>query len=172
MTPPDQPRDRMTLETLLRLKRAERPDPAFWAEWDAELRRRQLASAIVVPEPWYRKLFTGWRPAVAASASAAAVIAVLFSLPVRTVHVLPEHDVVEPVVAALVAGESLAAPVAEPEVFAEASFVLDVLTKPIAETAPRRFSTLAAVETLRSEPVDSAQYADYTLKHLAQGSRF
>jgi hypothetical protein len=46
---------RVTLEQLLQLKRSERPAPAFWEEFDRDLRRRQLAAFVTV-RPWYVKL--------------------------------------------------------------------------------------------------------------------
>jgi hypothetical protein len=49
----------MGLEELLRLKRAERPDPAFWARFEAELRVRQLA-AIVEKRPWWHPVMQTW----------------------------------------------------------------------------------------------------------------
>lgn len=42
----------VTLEDLLRVKRAERPAPEFWAEFERELRAKQLA-AIIGPRPWW-----------------------------------------------------------------------------------------------------------------------
>ncbi len=41
-----------TLESLLRVKRAERPEPEFWQQFESELRRRQLA-ATIEPKPWW-----------------------------------------------------------------------------------------------------------------------
>jgi hypothetical protein len=41
-----------TLEELLRLKRAERPDEQFWAHFERDLRQRQLAE-IIEPRPWW-----------------------------------------------------------------------------------------------------------------------
>ncbi len=41
------------LEDLLRLKRAERPRPEFWTEFDRELRAKQLA-ALVGKRPWWQ----------------------------------------------------------------------------------------------------------------------
>ena len=35
-----------TLEELLRVKRAERPDQVFWEEFDRGLRRKQLAAMV------------------------------------------------------------------------------------------------------------------------------
>ncbi|MDX2186090.1 MAG: hypothetical protein SFV32_04085 [Opitutaceae bacterium] len=43
----------VTLEDLLRLKRAERPAPEFWVNFEAELRRKQLAAAIEQRRPWW-----------------------------------------------------------------------------------------------------------------------
>lgn len=45
----------VSLEDLLRLKRAERPAPEFWDEFDRELRAKQLA-ALVEKRPWWREL--------------------------------------------------------------------------------------------------------------------
>jgi len=45
----------VTLEDLLKLKRAERPAPEFWETFDRELRRRQLASLVTV-RPWYERV--------------------------------------------------------------------------------------------------------------------
>jgi hypothetical protein len=45
----------ITLEDLLRLKRAERPAAEFWTQFDRELRTKQLA-ALVKREPWWRQL--------------------------------------------------------------------------------------------------------------------
>ena len=42
----------VTLETLMRLKRAERPAGEFWTQFDKELRAKQLA-AIVEKRPWW-----------------------------------------------------------------------------------------------------------------------
>jgi hypothetical protein len=49
------PPDKVTLEDLLRLKRAERPPAEFWAQFDRELQAKQLA-ALVGKKRW-------WHPA-------------------------------------------------------------------------------------------------------------
>ncbi len=51
---PSESRRRVTLEDLLRLKRAERPQPEFWAGFESELRQRQLA-ALVEKQSWWRE---------------------------------------------------------------------------------------------------------------------
>lgn len=43
---------KVTVEDLLRLKRAERPAPEFWATFESRIRSKQLA-AIVVRRPWW-----------------------------------------------------------------------------------------------------------------------
>ncbi len=43
---------KITIEGLLRLKRAEHPAPEFWARFESEMRAKQLA-AIVVRRPWW-----------------------------------------------------------------------------------------------------------------------
>ncbi len=44
----------VTVEDLLRIKRAERPPAEFWSEWDRQLRTKQLAAAILDKRPWWR----------------------------------------------------------------------------------------------------------------------
>jgi negative regulator of sigma E activity len=50
----DNPRP-VTLEDILRLKRAERPPAEFWTQFDRELRAKQLA-ALVHQRPWWRTI--------------------------------------------------------------------------------------------------------------------
>ena len=52
-------RQPVTLEDLLRLKRTERPAPEFWADFERELRAKQLA-AIVDRRPWWASALRGW----------------------------------------------------------------------------------------------------------------
>jgi hypothetical protein len=46
---------KVSLEDLLKLKRAERPSPEFWEHFDCELRSKQLA-ALVQTKPWWQTL--------------------------------------------------------------------------------------------------------------------
>lgn len=45
----------VTLEDLLRMKRAERPAPEFWTRFEQEMHHKKLA-AIVEPRPWWAPL--------------------------------------------------------------------------------------------------------------------
>lgn len=71
----------VTVEDLLRLKRAERPAPEFWTHFEQELRAKQLA-AIVAKRPWWEmpRLFTSLKryqlPLGAAAALSVAFISV------------------------------------------------------------------------------------------------
>ncbi|MDI1320309.1 MAG: hypothetical protein PSW75_08985 [bacterium] len=48
-------RPKITLEDLLRLKRAERPAPEFWNNFERELRQKQL-TALLEKRPWWQEL--------------------------------------------------------------------------------------------------------------------
>lgn len=47
--------NKVTIEQLLRLKRAERPSPEFWTRFEQDLRAKQLA-AIIEKRPWWISL--------------------------------------------------------------------------------------------------------------------
>lgn len=69
----------VTLEDLLRLKRAERPPEEFWAKFEAELHTRQLAAAVDKPRWWFAlpRIFAGLSR-YQMPMGAAAVLAVTF----------------------------------------------------------------------------------------------
>ena len=69
------PQSKVSLEDLLRLKRAERPNSAFWSEFESELRRKQLA-AIMVKRPWWRRVSLAGLRKLSVPVGAAAVLAV------------------------------------------------------------------------------------------------
>src|SRR5690606_7977401 len=86
---------RISLEQLLALKRSERPEPAFWEEFDRELHRRQLASVVVRPA-WYvraaRGMVVGLRRAAPVAAAGAAAVAGFLILQRPDAGVKPEGD--------------------------------------------------------------------------------
>ncbi len=77
--PEKNPQPRVSLEDLLRLKRAERPTEAFWAEFEVELRTRQLAAAVDQKRWWFSlpRVFAGFSR-YQMPMGAAAVLAVTF----------------------------------------------------------------------------------------------
>ena len=127
----------ITIEDLLRLKRAERPPAEFWATFDRELRAKQLA-ALVGKRPWWQRL-----PAAFAGVSryrvpigASAVLALTF-LTFRTYEsALPALEV-----------QPQPAPVA-----------LDVATERT-ESSPAVPTTLVAAVAEAAAPVDSSVIA-------------
>ena len=101
-----------TLESLLRLKRAERPDAVFWEEFDRGLREKQLA-AIIEPRPWWlglallgRRLVPAGLPVSAAAAALLAVMVVRTHAPfggiAGPVEFGPDLPPAQPVAAAVV----------------------------------------------------------------------
>lgn len=105
----------VTVEDLLRLKRAERPPEAFWADFDRGLRAKQLA-ALLPRRPWWQRWTGGgfW-PAwgrLALPLGAAGLISGFFLVPRSGVETAATP---EPVALAVEAGPVAArlAPVAE-----------------------------------------------------------
>lgn len=79
MNQPRKPSRPPSLEDLLRLKRAERPDADFWQDFERGLRQKQLAS-IVEPKPWWLGLSLFARKVPVAGWAASAGAAALFAL--------------------------------------------------------------------------------------------
>jgi len=84
MSQSDQP-PKVTLEDLLRLKRAERPSPDFWSKFERELREKQL-TALVQKRRWWHELPVllsrrVYLPAGAAAIVAFTVVTVRYSVP-------------------------------------------------------------------------------------------
>lgn len=80
----------VTVEDLLRLKRAERPQPEFWNDFDRQLRAKQLA-ALVEKRPWWHS----WPRALSRLsrmqvAGAAAVLVAVVAVAKRDVFVAPK----------------------------------------------------------------------------------
>ena len=109
----------VSLEDLLRLKRAERPPAEFWNQFDRELRAKQLA-ALVERRPWWREFSFARAFAVVRRyhlpLGAAAILAVTV-LSVRNYHPSAPAPVVgEPHIETAAA---VAAPLASPPAVAE-----------------------------------------------------
>ena len=76
----DRQPQKVSLEDLLRLKRAEQPPPEFWSRFEQELRAKQLA-AIVVKRPWWHTWSHSPRfVRLATPLSAAAALALAISI--------------------------------------------------------------------------------------------
>lgn len=70
------------VEDLLRLKRAERPNQAFWNTFDRELHQRMLQT-LVKKDPWYVQLLRGVSGRIAQTTAVGAAAAFLALMVVR-----------------------------------------------------------------------------------------
>ena len=74
------------VEDLLRLKRAERPDDAFWSQFDSELHQRMLQT-LVKKDPWYVQVLRGVSGRIAQTTAVGAAAAFLAMMVVRPAFV-------------------------------------------------------------------------------------
>jgi hypothetical protein len=106
---------KVTIEDLLRLKRAERPTPEFWSNFERELHQKQL-TALVEKRRWWHGL-SGlltrrvYLPAGAAAAVAFTLVAVRYQAPVQMAQA--ESEDASRIAAATQAVEMLPATVVE-----------------------------------------------------------
>lgn len=173
------PRRKISLEQLIQLKRTERPDASFWEDFDRELHRRQLA-ALVIIEPWHRRveraLATCARRAAPAAAGVTAVaLAALALLRVgSTEHngatepfTVAEHDArvvllpEEAISVSTISTPAVQTPEAREEFRGNIRSAPQELGSGLASA--RRFVAVSAPVTFSSESDTSANYAARTL---------
>ncbi|MSU46154.1 MAG: hypothetical protein EXS42_03265 [Lacunisphaera sp.] len=94
-------RPKITVEDLLRLKRAERPAAEFWANFESELRQKQL-TALLDKRPWWQELpqFLARRayiPVGTAAILAFTLVSVKFYTPAQLAPTgAAKHEMLEP----------------------------------------------------------------------------
>jgi hypothetical protein len=74
------------LEELLRMKRAEKPDKAFWSDFDRELHQRMLRT-LVRKDPWYIQLLRALSGRISQTTAVVAAAAVVAMMVVRPAFV-------------------------------------------------------------------------------------
>lgn len=74
------------VEDLLRIKRAERPDDAFWNTFDRELHQRMLQT-LVKKDPWYVQILRGVSSRIAQTATVGATAVFLAMMILRPAFV-------------------------------------------------------------------------------------
>ena len=150
----------VTIEDLLRLKRAEVPPAEFWSTFDRELRAKQLA-ALVAKRPWWQRLpkafskLARYRIPLGASA----VLAVtFFSVGGRdTAPAVSADNAVESVAIDVTSERQEARPESTPSVIAAAP-VMNAISAPSDAPSVAVESSIAApapVEAPRALPVAS-----------------
>lgn len=171
MSEPSQPRSKITVEDLLRLKRAERPSEEFWSEFDRQLRVKQL-SAIVNRQPWWRTFPRSFAATVSryhVPMGAAAVVA-LTLITVRQYHKTDATASVKEAEAGTVKMESVAVLSASPS--ADAKTLAPVENAPVVAAVGESSGELKQVsvsaqsdgvsehaEVMASLPIDAIRVA-------------
>ncbi len=168
---------RISLERLLKLKKAERPDPAFWDHFQTEFRQRQLQTLMVRETFWSRlpQLLLA-RIRLLAPLSGLAVVLFVFLLNYRdnppaqvdllepvalaqpTPEIAIEHSVSEPAIPPQPRREAVLNPALSS---APASFVVDVIPAKLPETPT--YTQEFPTPTIRSNSDSLATYVSYTI---------
>ncbi len=149
-----------TLEDLLRLKRAERPDAAFWQDFERGMRQKQLA-AIIEPRPWWlglallsRRIGPVGLPISAGAAAMLALVAMRVSPAGGLTQIVPASSP-EPVAVAVAASPVSAAPATQTAAKVEVSSAPSVVARnpaPDVAVAKTRPSALSAERPAASSP--------------------
>ena len=128
----------VTIEDLLRLKRAERPPAEFWDEFDRSLRAKQLA-ALVEKRPWWQdvsRVFAGFK--LYHLPIAATAVAVVAFISLRDSSGVKSPPGIAP------AGQGGAVIASQPSVTASREVAASTVAAQPAEAAP----VIAAVESI------------------------
>jgi hypothetical protein len=177
------PKPKVTLEDLLRLKREERPAPEFWSRFDRELRAKQLA-ALVEKRPWWQGIpawALNWRRFHLPLGATAALALTLVSLRDSGSHPVaagPTEVQTSPTVvterasrdlAPAVEGAVIAAPVLSPTVASSVSAARGVAMEESTES--ESLVAEAALQTLEPEssPPVAAGLAEAVSARFAGG---
>ncbi|HYC69938.1 MAG TPA: hypothetical protein VEB66_01950 [Opitutaceae bacterium] len=167
-------RPRVTVEDLLRLKRAERPSAEFWTGFERELRQKQLA-ALLEKRPWWQEL-PRWaaRHAYLPMGAAAAVAFAFVTLRNGTV-VPPAIGEAVPAEYPRVAAEPVSSPVAAEVVAAVVETPLPEPAAPVeknevamAATVPGNVGEMIPWSAPRTVDTPSSRSIAETLAHLEQ----
>jgi hypothetical protein len=79
-------RNKISLEELLRFKKAERPDQDFWKDFDSELHQRMMQT-LVKKDSWYIQVMRGLSGKLAQTAAITAAAAFLALMVIRPAFV-------------------------------------------------------------------------------------
>lgn len=167
-------RPRLTLEDLLRLKRAERPTPEFWTNFERELRQKQLA-ALLEKRPWWQEL-PRWaaRHAYLPLGAAAAVAFAFVTLRNEDRSPLALSDPARPDAPAIARTESKALPVSDApesavvEAPAATAAVAEPVSVAMATTVPGDVSAMIPWSAPRTADTPSARSIAETLARLEE----
>lgn len=134
--------NKVSLEELLRFKRAERPDEVFWERFDHELHQRMMQT-LVKKDPWYAQIMRGLTGKIAQTTAVAAAAAVLALMVIRPAFIAPAEQS-RPSSATLAGiSEEVEMPDSaeaalgrvDPVLMAQADYKIDMLTTAAAESS-------------------------------------
>jgi len=132
-------RNKVSLEELLRFKKAERPDEDFWKGFDSELHQRMMQT-LVKKDPWFVQVMHGLSGKVAqvtAVSAAAAVLAFMVVQPALVTSFAPSGDQDRPALAHADIGKATAPETSEdkfdPALMAGANYEIEVVSASAAE---------------------------------------
>jgi len=155
----------VTLEDLLRVKRAEQPPAEFWSEFERGLRTKQLA-AIVEPRPWWAPLIRiGSRVSRYQLPVGVTAILAITLLTVREYGPVASNPVFEPT-----SSETASVPVSAPA--SERSNAAEVTATPsvsgaVASTVAAEPASAPAASVARHEPAPATTTALGSVSHVA-----
>ncbi len=143
---------KVTLEDLLRLKRAERPTAEFWQNFERELRQKQL-TALLEKRPWWQELphllrRRSYIPIGATAILAFSLVSIKFYQPAA---VTPAQE------QALEASVPVNELFAKADIEAEAAPVSSLLVNRNDQAAPRLNDRIAATAMMADNPPENSQ---------------
>lgn len=153
-------RDKVSLEELLRFKKAERPDQTFWDKFDSELHQRMMQT-LVKKDPWFVQLMRGLSGKfvqTSAIAAAAAVMAVMVIRPAFLASSEQSFPVVASVNVESAEVVEMASTDAEPVLIAEADYEIEMLSAATVEVSDLVTSDYG-LDHLDVASYDSAAYS-------------
>lgn len=161
----------VTLEQLLRLKRAEQPTEEFWTRFDRELREKQLA-ALVERRPWWQtmpQVFArrAYLPIGATAILAFTLVSVKFYAPTQLAQVeeLPGNPSAVVVVEPALAGAEQITPASVASIApARSDAVDDVVASPIND---RVAVAAPAATSVTNSPTDVAALISWSAPAVA-----
>jgi len=160
-SPPPQPQKPVTLEALLRLKRAERPPAEFWHGFEDRLRQRMLREmvadkAVPASQQWVR---WGRRLWLATPAAVAAVLLWWTPGPALVTSPVPMGESESAQVSLQVSQMEVGLLATRESPTVEAQFVSDLLSTSMARS-PSSFTRVLASEMLAAAPMASVYVAN------------
>jgi hypothetical protein len=132
--------NKVSLEELLCFKRAERPDEAFWEQFDNELHERMMQT-LVKKDSWLTQVMRGLTGKIAQTTAVAASAAVLALMVIRPAFIVSsEQNQATTAIAGIEATETaksvesveITANEVDPSLMAEADYGIEVLSTSVA----------------------------------------